>query len=113
MKISSKELINKFYEEVAKNKYPQYNREQITIACYTPFRYLRKAIKSCHMPSIRFKYLGEFKPNVFKVCHFLRKYSVKHIYSDFQEVWITMMMNDCQRLINREICELEERFVNE
>jgi hypothetical protein len=114
MNISSKELFEKFYNEVAKDKYPQCSKQKIAACCYIPFKFLRLAFKSDNVPTISFKYLGSFYPlpnNAFKFIHHIYPKIVNKEKPD--KCWTRKMYNLSKYIIVRKICELEEMFINE
>lgn len=72
MKLSARELINKFYDEIVKVKYPQLTRKQTNDICISPFRYVRMAMWEDFLPTVKMKYFGTFKPNDLQAVQFFK-----------------------------------------
>lgn len=113
MELKNKNLFDKFYEEVAREKYPELSKGQLALICYTPFRYLRKAILSGNMPVIHFKYLGKFKPHLFKILKYAKKLDNNHYVSASNDRYINMKKYVVRNYLNKVICEIEKRYLNE
>jgi hypothetical protein len=112
MEIKSKKLFDLFYEEVAKDKYPELTRTQLILICYVPFKYLRKAISSGNMPIIHFKYLGKFKPHLFKIIKYARQLDNNMYVSSNSDGFINSKKYFIRNYLNKVICEIDDRNKN-
>ena len=72
-KLTAKEVVKRFYDEVCKEKYPGLTLQQIRDICYNPFKVLRVAIWQEWLPTFRFKALGLFRPNIWSILNLLGK----------------------------------------
>jgi len=59
--MEAQELIDRFYEEVAKESFPDLTREQVADMCRYPFVFVRKKMQEELLPEIRIKYFGVFR----------------------------------------------------
>lgn len=114
MEISAKNLVERFYEEVAKDKYPNFTKTQIIACCFIPFKYMRKAISSRMTPEIRFKFLGEFIASPNKALSFITNVypNIKHKDKPSPH-WTAKTYSAACYIIERHICNMESEYKNE
>lgn len=77
--IEAHDLIMQFYKERGKELYPKLTRKEFVEICSSPFRYLRIAMAKEHLPTLRFKKLGKFEPNIMQMLWFLRQMDAMYL----------------------------------
>ena len=62
-------LIDAFYKEVAKDKFPNISKEEIAIMCRAIPLFIRTHMKRDDLPTIQIKHLGKFSVSYSKAIH--------------------------------------------
>ncbi len=58
--LGTPDLLQRFYDEVVKHKFPHVSLEQSNNICRTIFNFIKKKMEEPELPSIRLKYFGLF-----------------------------------------------------
>lgn len=112
MKITALDLVNKFYDEVCKEKYPNLTRRQIIDVCYSPFRYMRIAMARDYLPTIMFKNLGKFEPRITQILWFLRTMDARYLNKGITRTRYEYLKELTIRYLKGQIKKLEDDFIN-
>ncbi len=70
MLISSEALIKEFHSTI-KQEFPDITIEELTLICYSPWKFLKEEMGSGKMTKVRLKYLGTFQVYPKRVAYIL------------------------------------------